>query len=480
MNNPVQKKLLSITEILTTGGDSRIMLSPETGFNKYGCPPFPEPEVFSFGSVTASTISAKGFASVERLYGRLSDSAKFEPPHTTYVRELERVRAELVSLCELQTIPGLEIIFAASGTDAHLFAAQLVRKNDSPLTVITLEPEETGSGVPAALCGKIIKTESAIEVIAVHAREKDGNLRAQSTIDAEIELHATANIKSERNVLLVLTDVSKTGLIFPSIKCVTDLHKKFPAKVDVLVDACQLRLGSQALRAYLEQDFLVAITGSKFITGPAFSGALLVPKTLAQKFRSKVLPSELGLYSAAADWPKDWDMQNIFPATANYGLLLRWEAALEELRAFHALSSSAIKSFVQDFHAAISERIASDNAFEPLPTDKLNRNSVTEGWDAIPTIFPFLLCRNGKELLNREETKRVYELMGKDPQRCQIGQPVACGTRNGIPISALRLCNSARLIVDAVSKQGRGAEVVIKEAMQVLDKAAMLASRESL
>ncbi len=482
MNNPAQEKLPNITELLTTGGDSRILLSPETGLNKYGCPPFPEPEVLSYGSVTASTISAKSFVGVEKFYNRLLDSPGSEAPHIIYARELDRIRAELISLCELETIPGLEIIITTSGTDAHLFAAQLVSKKDSPLSVITLEPEETGSGVPAALCGKIINAGNAIKIISVYARKEDGSLRPQATIDAEIESHAIANIKSGRNVLLVLTDVSKTGLIFPSLRCVMDLHTRFPDMIDVLVDACQFRLGSQALRAYLEQDFLVAITGSKFITGPAFSGALLVPKILAQKFRAKLLPNELGLYSAAADWPKGWDMQNILPKTANYGLLLRWEAALEELRAFHALPTSAIKSFLQDFQAAICERISGNPAFEPLPVNKLIRQS--EDWSSIQTIFPFLLYRkksNGsRELLNREETERVYKLMGKDSLHCQIGQPVLCGSRNGIPISALRLCNSARLTCDAASPQGRGAKTVIKEAMQVLDKAAMLASLELL
>jgi len=57
MNNPVQKKFPNITELLTTGGNARVILSPATGFNKYGCPPFPEHEVLAYGSVTASLES---------------------------------------------------------------------------------------------------------------------------------------------------------------------------------------------------------------------------------------------------------------------------------------------------------------------------------------------------------------------------------------------------------------------------------------
>ena len=40
----------------------------------------------------------------------------------------------------------------------------------------------------------------------------------------------------------------------------------------------------------------------------------------------------------------------------------------------------------------------------------------------------------------------------------------------------LRLCASSRLIVDAVSPGGRGAEVVMAEALTALDKAALLVS----
>jgi hypothetical protein len=58
--------------------------------------------------------------------------------------------------------------------------------------------------------------------------------------------------------------------------------------------------------------------------------------------------------------------------------------------------------------------------------------------------------------------------------RCQVGQPVPCGHRNGVPLSALRLCASARLVVEAASG---GAAQVIARAMAVLDKAAWLGAR---
>jgi len=57
--------------------------------------------------------------------------------------------------------------------------------------------------------------------------------------------------------------------------------------------------------------------------------------------------------------------------------------------------------------------------------------------------------------------------------RCQIGQPVACGKRGGIEVSALRLCISTRLVVKAVADGDKGV-TVIADALAVLDKAALL------
>ena len=58
--------------------------------------------------------------------------------------------------------------------------------------------------------------------------------------------------------------------------------------------------------------------------------------------------------------------------------------------------------------------------------------------------------------------------------RCQLGQPVACGKRDGIPVSALRLCASTRLVVEATAWGGRRSSAVIERALAALDKIALL------
>jgi len=504
-------ELPSTARLLTDGGDARIVSGPR-GANRYGCSNVPETDVLAFGSCTASTISPEGFAAADVVQRRLKSALLTEAPHVTYQRELNRVRRELTELCGLEDLPGLDIIFGASGTDLHLFASQLMVNTVEPRPLIVrVEATETGSGVPDALAGRHFSDCAAlgdavipnvpldcgrpVEILEVRCRAAEGKLRPALDVDTEVEEAVIGAASSGRRVLLTLVDVSKTGLLSPSPARLDALRRRFPDLIEVFVDACQFRLAPATLKAYLEHDFIVAITGSKFVTGPTFCGALLVPSNAARRLKKRTLPRTLKSYSARADWPQHWAARSALNHVANYGLLLRWEAALTELRAFRELPEEDVANFLDTFAKAVTKHLAHDPSFELLPAPVLDRSAITaeHGWDRFPTIFSFLLLRrtaSGKEIwLNQSETKKIHEQLREDLQpltgagansllslRCQIGQPVPCGTRDGVAVSALRLCISTRLIVDALSDEGRGSLAVIIEAIAVLNKAALLAS----
>jgi hypothetical protein len=496
--------LPSTAQLLTEGGDARIVCGSD-GVNRYGCSAVPEPEVLAYGSSTASTISSSGFAAADALRKRLGRAAHIEVPRVTYQRELDRMRRELTMLCGLDTQPGLEIIFGASGTDLHLFASQLIVKTDAPAPLIVrVESAETGRGVPDALAGHHFSDCAAlgdrvipnvpldcgrpIEIREIRCRAAEGNLRPIDEVDREIEAAVARAATAGQRVLITLVDVSKTGFIAPSPACAVALKTRFPDLVDVLVDACQFRLAMATLKAYVEQGFMVAITGSKFITGPTFCGALLVPGCVSRRMSKQSLPAALKAYSARADWPKGWTARSGLNNVPNFGLLLRWEAALAELRAFLELPEAAVSEFIQSFGAAVTMRLRDDPAFEFQHCPNLNRSGMVsaKNWDQLPTIFSFLLRRK-KGWFNQKETKRVHELLREDQRgdhsqdpllalRCQVGQPVEFGCREGVAVSALRLCLSSRLIVDALAPSGRGARAVIADALAVLDKTALVAA----
>jgi len=445
-------------QLLIAGGDSRIEIDPDSGLNKYGCQPHPDATLLAFGSSTASVISPAGFAAAQQLRERLSRAAENDNLTASSERELRRIRQELLESFGL-TDEAVALVFATSGTDAHAIVARSVANmNEKPLTIVMVEESETGSGVAAAL----LVNNACVQ--SVQLRLADGAPRALADVDAEVREKVDAAVSSGGRVLLVMVDQSKTGLIAPGHDCVAELYRRHAGCVEVLVDACQLRLTPTALRDYLRQGFMVAVTGSKFLTGPSFSAALLLPEQLAKDIALAHRDEHVA---------------------ANAGLLLRWEAALAEWRRFQKIPADVILTSMQAFAEAVTSRLNADPCLVPLPVHPLARGSSHENlrWDAVQSIFPFLLYRSdeagGGVPLTRLETMQIYRYLPVENYhlsgtelRCQFGQPVACGMRDGIEVSALRLCISARLISDAADGSGIG--IVIAGAMAALDKAASL------
>jgi len=456
----VSSTLPTVRQLLVSGGDARIALDPQSGLNRYACRPYPDASLLPFGSSTASVISPAGFAAAEALRDRLLVAAETDTLANLYKRERQRIRLELLAAFGLSD-SGVALEFATSGTDAHALAA-VASITERPLTVVMVEESETGSGVAA-----ILRVKNAT-IIPVPLRLSDGTPRPMADMDAEVGEQVDNAVRSGARVLLVMVDQSKTGLIAPSPDCVVELHQRHAARLEVLVDACQLRLAPATLRGYLRQGFMVALTGSKFLSGPSFSAALLLPDKLATRLNLQ----------QKSDYRDE-------VGAANFGLLLRWEAALAEQRRFRAVPQAVIFDFMQAFAQAITDRLNNDPCFEPLPVHLLARTGESQSWDQIQTIFPFLLypTTGARVPLSREETQQIYQrlpvdistdipMSGDAGLRCQLGQPVACGTREGIKVSALRLCLSARLISDAFAGKGIGA--VIAGALAALDKTSWL------
>lgn len=489
MQNPSPYKLPTIGQLLASGGDARIEIDPLSGLNKYGCSPFPVAQLLAFGSSTASNISPEAYAAANRLREKLRQALSVAPPAVVYAVEIQRLRQEYLELCELSGFAGLELILSPSGTDLHALVAQYAGGGISkPALIIMAEANETGSGVASALNEHPVTGNNNVEVAQVSIRLADGMPRQLAEIDAEVENLVNKAIASERRVLLILVDQSKTGLIAPSPVCALSLHQRHPGNIDVLVDACQFRIAMPTLRAYLDQGFMVALTGSKFLTGPSFSAALLVPETVVKRFRKRMF--RLGLLSGHDS--DSWTAGEPQDQSVNFGLLLRSAVAMNELRRFRAVPKAFIINFIMAFTEAILQRMMSDPHFEPLAVPQLDRRPLIEAdnWDHLQTLFPFLLYdpqSAGRIPLSREQTRNVYQQLPvklERPEsdagsiRCQLGQPVACGTRNGIPVSALRLCLSSRLIVEAAGRGDKGL-AIINDALTALDKTAAIVDAQS-
>lgn len=493
--------------LLVAGGDARIALDPHTGLSMYGCRPQPDPELVALGSSTASLISPHALAACEALRAAWLAQLRDAPVAAVYAQHTARLRRELLALCGCAAADAVEVVLAASGTDVHLLAGQWLR----PQLSVMVASAETGSGVAPALQGRHFNRRSANggavhagallgdwmgRLATLEARTPDGAPRLAAAIDAECAACVDAAAGAGQRVLLVLTDVSKTGMLVPSIATALQLKRRWPDQVELLVDACQWRLAPATLRAYLARDCMVALTGSKFMGGPTFSGALLLPPAGAARQRGRALGAPAQAYSNRADWPDGWAAGLALPASANFGLLLRWEAALTEMRAFFALPDDRVARFLRRFETTLRHRMAQQPRFEALAVAPLERGALgvaADSWDAGQTIFPFLLLARDGKALPREETARLYRLLRHPPgddgaagggqggtgvRRFQLGQPVPCGARDGVPVSALRLCVSAPMVV-AACRDGQE-ERVVGEAIAALERLAALLAQSPL
>ncbi|MFZ6644965.1 hypothetical protein ACO0LO_04570 [Undibacterium sp. TJN25] len=488
--------LPSTDELLVAGGDERIALDIFHQKNKYGCRATPTAELVVFGSCTASGISPEGYAAAQRTRQHIAQALKDASPVDVYRREMQRLRRELLVLCGLCST-ATDLVFAASGTDIHLIAAQLASTlSDGPLHVIMVCAEESGSGVPAALGGRHFSAATAAGVNAakgeqvapqtvagvshVAIRDAAGKARPLADIDADVRQQAADALHAGGHVLLVATDVSKTGCIAPSPQCAIQLQQEHAGRLHVLIDACQWRIAHASLRAYLGCGFMVAITGSKFASGPSFSGALLLPEQVRERLQGRALGAAVHAYSIREDWPEYHQAAQALEPGFNFGLLLRWQVALHELRAFYAIPEARSRYFLQRFAARVQQRLQEDPCFEALDTTVLDRQALGHiaAWDEIPGIMAFIIKKPGQRVpLSNEQTRQIYERLQErsyphvSPYLFQLGQPVACGVRGGRPVSALRLCASARLVVQAVANaHGDGGDAIIEQAMLCFDE----------
>ncbi|WP_372783837.1 hypothetical protein [Phenylobacterium sp.] len=473
-----------IAGLLAAGGDERIVLDPQTGLNRYGCAAAPHDGLAAFGSSTASVISGSAYDAAARAAARITAG-----PADAYAQEMTGLRRRLAALCGLPEAAAGDLILAASGTDLHLIAATLASDGRRPLTALLAAPAETGRGVPDAVRGRRFAAltphgragdageplAGAVcgEAIGIPVREPSGVPRPTEAVDADFERACALAIEGGARVLLSLVDVSKTGLVAPSPDCASRLKARFAGAVSVLVDACQFRISNATLADYLRRDFLVAVTGSKFLGGPAFSGALLVPPGEAEALRHRALLPALGDYCGRQDWPEAWLGRRLLPDRPNPGMMLRWEAALHELAAFRSLPEDSVAGFLAAFGAAVSQAMGEAGNLEPLPAPLLRRTA-PGAWDAQQTIFSFLpLGRRGPP--SPEQTQALHRGLMRAASPVHLGQAVSVGVRDGKPLTALRLSLSARLIVEALTTPNGGARVIAR-ARGALAAAAALAA----
>lgn len=479
-----------LEQILTSGGDTRLHLDPATMLNGYGCRPFPRPEAYTFASSTATSISDRAYQTAGAMHQILMDAAAMNRLQHVFDHEIERLRARLTALLGLHDA-GHALVFSPSGTDSELHAVFVALTTlGLPLVSVIAASDETGSGTSFAAIGRHFSSVTSrgarvvmgdpVEGMAEHVtsvsvplRAPDGALRPMLEIDHDVTQAVSTSIASRKHVLLHAMDHSKLGWHCPSLDCVRKIATRWQGEVQVVIDACQMRISRKRLRRYLDDGYVVQVTGSKFFTGPPFSGALFVPAPLAMVMaKVTTVPAGLSDYTCRSDWPAEWaGVKKHLGEGMNIGQFLRWVAAAEEMDRYFNVPEHYRRSALAQFTAIVPRLIEGHANLELLPDcggDMWNRADNEEL--AVRTIFPFLMRRDGKLMLV-EECKTVYRALNLDlgpllpatatpaeralgGQLCHIGQPVAVRQPSGVIAGALRISAGARVVSETWSRDG--------------------------
>ena len=463
--------------LLSGGGDPRLTINPATGLNEYGCQPFPCPDTISFSSSTATSISQRAWDRALKSREGLMQSAIAMGIEDAFDARIEAMRDELRVALGLPRALA-DVVFSPSGTDSQLqalFLAKTLLGNE--LTTVVVAADQTGSGTAhtsrgchfsaATANGNRVQKGEPIEGLAGPAKsialplfDAAGQVRPDAASDAMVFDAVERAIAGGSRVLLQVMDASKFGWRAPSDQCLDAITARWGKQVQIVVDACQMRLGRARLKDYLAHGYMVLITGSKFFTGPPFSGALILPASLARILDSTAdLPCGLFEYVSRSDWPRTWSkLRERFPVRMNFGQWLRWEAAIEEIAAYYRVPDDFRQLALSTFGRAVEARIAASPSLELLPWRERTAEADDEEL-AQRTIFSFVI-RRGDRIRTLDECKGLYRALagtaagsnrsspGAPP--CLIGQPVALGSGSS-PAAALRISAGARLVSESWS-----------------------------
>lgn len=571
---------------LQRGGDTRLAVDPNTGLNRYGCAPRPRPEALTFASSTATSISSIAFDAVAMDRHRalqaavdawVSGGSTEAPGQGLAAWAQQEHRALLASLVKTfgWQLPPEALWLAPSGTDAQLYVTALLRP-DAHTRVLLCAANETGRGAALAVQGCHFDDQTARAVPVQAGDPVAGIERAhfealnawdvpttgQSWSGPGMAAHDCAATGSPatdqapgtaadgraaddqlvlervgawlapegqripgRRVILHAMAHSKLGLHTPSWSALRALKRTWGDALEVVVDACQLRMDPEEVNAHLGCGHWVLVSGSKFFTGVPFCGAVLMPPVWMDRLghSPRVLPAGLHDYVASGQLPPGLSLADDPALRAapdaleiNWGLHWRWYTAQVEAQRYYAVPRVERIAALEKFSQALRARLERHARLHLVPSPPVRHDIAGQPLvppraelSAIQTVFAFMV-RDGdgrpldmaalKRLchhLNRDARDLLQPLSPADRQRqcraldlesvaalqdlaaqpCHVGQAVAlpfraagdAATGESPPetVGALRLSIGARVISDSFSHPRGMAWALQQEQAQV-------------
>jgi hypothetical protein len=313
----------------------------------------------------------------------------------------------------------------------------------------------------------------------------------------------TNALERGNRILVHLLASSKTGLRAPATEAIEQLQQIAPGEIDVVVDACQMRTPFYEIGAWVRRGWIVQVSGSKFLTGPAFSGALVIPS----RFRAIWQAVESLLEEApGVGWKEDWSRNfrdhfsiSNHKGVPSFGPIFRWVPALLEAELFNSIPDELKTYSFNRFREALNERLDQSQWLVRIDCNGASCQ-LDEAFDlATASIICFSIAVskwNGeKRLLDEQECRKIFEALNADMSdqlgqltlveravarlHAHIGQPVVLKSCDGGTRTVLRLVLGARFF-SIVAHAGQGAveaalESEISDAIRALEKLELLA-----
>jgi len=519
--NPIIENLAKPTEyLLMSGGDLRLNIDEFELLNKYGCRPFPRPDAFTFASSTATSVSNFAFDKTDKVRNILIQNSLKNGFKKTTIEFSELLKNNLRKTLKIDD--ECQIIFSPSGTDSALQIAAITQIiSDREITHVLVASEETGSGVPAALKGMHFENNTAlnypvkkgdkiagfrdVDLIEIPLRDKNGELKSLLELDKEVFTAISKTNELGRHIVLHAMDQSKLGYQSPSKEMIKSLNALKNLSMQIIVDGAQLRLDPKDIQNYLNKGYILTITGSKYFTGPPYSGALIVPKSVSKSIDSvkNTLPIGLAKYYNHSDWPTSWFCSKGLSDGFNYGSYMRWNAAIVEMDRYYKTPILYRNLGIEMFCNFVEDSIKEASFLEPIYKDETKiktYNSEEFGLRNIRTIFPFFILKN-KEVLSINQIKKLYRLLNSDisnqskgssletmrlaAQKCHIGQAVNVKYSNDIQSAVLRISLGARVISESwvnrdISMYFRNIEAQMNQITVIIKKIELILSKPEL
>lgn len=419
--NPLD--IQQLQDIITSGGDERIQLN-EQGVNKYHINPVDYEGIFNRASCTCSPLNETSHRALIDFAQKLEVEG-FEKLKNEQKRRLRRL---------IRSDENVDIAFAPSGSDLcyyPLLFRKLLSPNKPIMNLVTC-PEELGSGSIIANAGRfygsknqlnesLVKNELVsedldIQVMTFSARDSEGHI-----MDHRDQIAQMIETYSESHTLIGNIVIGSKSGIADNLSVV----REFQDDILWVVDLCQLRANTHIVRKLLGLNCLIMITGSKFYQSPPFSGALIIPESIATRLKGVSAEQVYGMdrvYSRT-DLPVCIShLSHHFQNLHNRGLMFRWETAIQEMEHLAVLTEERVTDIIDKWNKTLVKRIKNSPYFELMQDQSRTNNSIIS-----------LKVKIGDRYLGPEPMAELYRQICNvqpggalsDFKRVIIGQPVA-------------------------------------------------------